>query len=336
MGIRNWRKNGFVNLLLIWIQSYIIISMKLKINIENDIFKQFAEQVGVEVTNNSMQLEKSIGEGSINLSLYPNSLEFYHFKFKLKQALQLNSKNPANSEYLLLNINLSENTIEKKVNGEDINFQKYLPSGILYYPPNIKVESKSPINKAFEIVLIKFPKNLLNNYFLEQDASLFNIKDTLIYEDLDFKSEDLLKKIISNTNKLKSHSHVLEFLSIFYDKLKSRESNLNYENLHDQDIKQLFMAASLLRNPTNPNPPTIEELAKIAKMGKTKFKKIFKQIFGSAPKQYHQKIRMEYAKEKLQLNEKTASEIAYELGYAHPSKFSRAFKNFFGKAPSKI
>jgi len=51
--------------------------------------------------------------------------------------------------------------------------------------------------------------------------------------------------------------------------------------------------------------------------------------------QYHHKIRMEYAKSSIVQKHKTSSEIAYELGYAHPSKFTRAFKNYFGEVPSE-
>lgn len=310
--------------------------MNIEINIEHGILEQFSKQLNVKEHIDSLELDSSLGAGAIKLIKFPNSLEFHHFTFKLKTALELSSTNPANSDYLLLNINLSEQAVQKKVNGQNLDIQKYLPSGILYYPSNTNVSSISPIDIRFEIVLIRFHKDLLRNYFEERQDFIFDIRDTIIYEDLDFNSEELIKNIIKSTNKLESHAHLLGFLSIFFDKLSSRESQTQYENLHPQDIKQLFLTASVLRNPVNQDIPTIDDLAKMAGMGKTKFKKIFKQVFGSAPKQYHQKIKMDYAKEELQKNLKTSTEIAYELGYAHPSKFTRAFKNHFGNLPSQI
>lgn len=310
--------------------------MKIQINIEEDIFRQFSNQLNANEKFNSLDLDSSIGEGKINLLRFPNLLEFYHFTFKLNKELELNSTNSKHSEYFLLNINLSEKAVEKKMNGKEINIQKYLPSGILYYPPNVDVYSKSPVNTPFEIVLIKFHKDLLTTYFPNEEDVFFNFKDTIIYEDLDFKSEELLKEIIVSTNKIESHSKILAFLSNFFDKLRRRETNLKYENLHPEDVKQLFLAASFLRNPTSTDTPTIEELAKISKMGKTKFKNVFRQVFGSAPKQYHQKVKMEYAKEELRKKQKNSTELSYELGYAHPSKFTRAFKKYFGDTPSKI
>lgn len=71
-------------------------------------------------------------------------------------------------------------------------------------------------------------------------------------------------------------------------------------------------------------------------MGVTKFKESFKLVFGLAPLQYRNRIRMEYAREELMHQRKTASELSYELGYAHPSNFTATFKQYFGKLPSAI
>lgn len=310
--------------------------MNLTINIEHDILSQFSKQLKAKEHLNSLTLPPNMGEGSIDLTKFPNSLEFLHFKFILKTPLQLSSTNPVGSDYILLNINLSEKAVEKNVNGQDLDIQKYLPSGILYYPANTNVTSSSPIDTPFEIVLVRIHKDLLRTYFEERQDYIFDIKDTIIYEDLDFQSEELIQKIKASKNKLKSHAHLLNFLSIFFEKLSSRESQIQYENIHPQDIKRLFLTAAILRNPIIKDLPTIDNLAMKAGMGKTKFKKIFKQVFGSAPMQYHQKIKMTYAKEELHKKLKTSTEIAYELGYSDPSKFTRAFKNHFGSPPSMI
>lgn len=310
--------------------------MKVAVKIEEDLFAQLAQQLKVERKNHSLKLASSMGIGSINFRGFPNSLEFYHFSFTSKSALQLTCINSAKSDYFLIKINLSEQATEKRVNGRALDIQKYLPSGILYYPSNTHVATDNPKNKKYDILLIKFHKDLISTYFQEEAPAFLHIQDTIIYEDLDFKSEELLRKVIDSGSKINAHANLLAFLSIFFEKLQLRAIDLKYVNLHPEDNKQLFLAASRLRNPIASKVPTIEELALAANMGKTKFKKIFKQVFGNPPKQYRQKIRMEYAKEELQKNQKTAAEIAYELGYAHPSKFTRAFKNHFGLLPSKV
>jgi len=280
-------------------------------------------------------LDKSIGEGKIDLEIYPNSLEFIHFTFCLKKEIELASINPEETNYYLLNINLSEKEVSKTINGQEVNIQKYLPSGILFYPANTKIASKSPPKTSFEIVLIKFHKDLLTTYFESEEITFEEMTGSIVYEDLNVESENLLRKTINSSNKLESHSNLLAFLSIFISKIRNREKDIKYENLHPTDIKQLFMAAAVLRNPIPKQVPTIEGLSKVANMGRTKFKNNFKQIFALSPMQYHHKIRMEYAMSSLLQKHKTSSEIAYELGYAHPSKFTRAFKNYFGEVPSK-
>lgn len=48
------------------------------------------------------------------------------------------------------------------------------------------------------------------------------------------------------------------------------------------------------------------------------------------------KLKMEYSRLLLTTTDKSITEIAYEVGYENPSKFSESFKNFFGILPSKF
>jgi len=43
---------------------------------------------------------------------------------------------------------------------------------------------------------------------------------------------------------------------------------------------------------------------------------------------------MEYAREQIVVGNRSASELSYELGYSHPAKFTKAYKNQFGVLPS--
>jgi len=208
---------------------------------------------------------------------------------------------------------------------------------MLFYTPQTKVYSLSLPNTVFEIALIRFPKSFLADYLSTDLANLQNAQKAIIYEDLDNESEQLLVQALQPTaNKLKRHSQLLHLLGIFFDKLLRRKKEDNYHNLHPTDLKNLFIAAAKLRNPLIQQIPSIEQLAKIAGMGSTKFKNCFKQVFGNPPIKYHQKIRMEYAQKELQGHQKTISEISYELGYSHPSKFTVAYKKQFNQLPSQV
>lgn len=82
-------------------------------------------------------------------------------------------------------------------------------------------------------------------------------------------------------------------------------------------------------------PPALTDLAKIAGINEYKLKKGFKEMFGNTVFGYLADIRLEIAKTDLLENKKTASEIAFELGYSSAQHFSSAFKKKFGVSPKR-
>ena len=311
--------------------------MQFNIDVTQNIFQQFAAPLGVDPTAPHASMTSELGKGQIHQLAFPNQLELYHFSFQLKTPFHVHSQNPPQSEWLLLNINLSKAVMEKTVNQQEIQIQRYLPSGILFYTPETEVYSVSPPGVAFEIALVRFHRSFLAPYLPESLQLLSQADRAILYEDLDYQSEKLIWQALDvEQSFLQRHADLLGFLSIFLDKLKKRESEERYEHLHPQDVKRLFLASAHLRDPLTPNIPSIEELSRIAGMGTTKFKTTFKQVFGRPPKRYHQKIRMEYAREQLASKQKSPSELSYELGYSHPSKFTNAYKKEFGELPSQV
>lgn len=127
---------------------------------------------------------------------------------------------------------------------------------------------------------------------------------------------------------------MLDFLQQFFYKLKSHKKGLSPGKLHPEDLKNLFKISTLLRDPLNNEIPSVAELAKMARMGQSKFKNSFKQVFGLPPIEYHHRVRMEFAAAEIQNNAKTPSEVSYMLGYSHPSNFTKAYKKYFGHLPS--
>ena len=175
---------------------------------------------------------------------------------------------------------------------------------------------------------------LFDTYFDDWEDTIDTSKN-LVYEDLDYKLESALDKALSSIrNKIECHANVLHFMSLFFEKIGAHSRSDKSETLHSEDVKNLFLASALLRNPLSTSIPSIDELAAMANMGMTKFKTSFKQLFGSPPIQYRNKIRMEYAREEIVAKRKTPTEISYELGYAHPSNFTAAYKKYFGELPS--
>lgn len=310
--------------------------MAFSIDVSQNILLQFATQFGTSLQEGQLQIPKEWGSGGASFLALPQDLELYHFNFNLAKPFALQSFNPLPSDWLLLNINLSIAKVTKKVNDQSLEVQKFLPSGMLLYSPQTEVSSRTPAGQAFQIVLLRFSRTFLQSYLGDRLALLQGSPGAIIYEDLDVQSENLLRKaLIASAPKMEVHAYLLQFLARFFAKIQKRASASHYEQLHPTDLKNLFIAAAHLRNPLLPQLPTVDDLAQIAQMGKTKFKTSFKQVFGLAPIQYHQKIKMDYARQALEQKRQTPSELSYELGYSHPSKFTNAYKKQFGLLPSE-
>ncbi|MCW2118161.1 helix-turn-helix domain-containing protein [Flavobacterium sp. 7A] len=80
----------------------------------------------------------------------------------------------------------------------------------------------------------------------------------------------------------------------------------------------------------------IDELAERVNLSTSKLKKDFKMVYGSSILQYHIDKKMQFAMNLLSTTDMQIKEIAQEVGYDSPSKFSAAFKKKFDKLPSDI
>lgn len=77
---------------------------------------------------------------------------------------------------------------------------------------------------------------------------------------------------------------------------------------------------------------TLNELASIAAMSRSKFAEVFKNLVGQTPNDYLTDLRLAKAQKLLQLN-KPVNYIANEVGYEHGSALVRVFKKKLGVSP---
>ena len=82
------------------------------------------------------------------------------------------------------------------------------------------------------------------------------------------------------------------------------------------------------------NPPSLLELARQVGINKNKLNQGFRQVFGTSVFDYLRIRRLERSKELLKSKAKNVTEVAFEVGYAQQSNFTRAFKKHFGTNPT--
>jgi AraC family transcriptional regulator, transcriptional activator of the genes for pyochelin and ferripyochelin receptors len=100
--------------------------------------------------------------------------------------------------------------------------------------------------------------------------------------------------------------------------------------------KEKIIAARDLVNDRVHNPPSLTEIARAVGLNEYKLKRGFKETFHNTVFGYLTEQRLQLARRYLLDSQKTAAEIAYELGYTTPQHFNNAFKRHFGHTPQSI
>lgn len=82
------------------------------------------------------------------------------------------------------------------------------------------------------------------------------------------------------------------------------------------------------------SPLELDQLAKLACMGRTKFFTVFKQHLGCSPIVFQQQERLKKAAKQLEKG-KQITEVCFNVGFLNTSHFSRIFKQFYGVSPKQ-
>ena len=101
------------------------------------------------------------------------------------------------------------------------------------------------------------------------------------------------------------------------------------------DLEKIHYAREVVLSRLN-DPLSLQELARLCQLNEFKLKKYFKQVFGTSVFALLHEERLKAAQQLICQGEKNISMIAYELGYAHPQHFQRAFKKRFGITPTQL
>jgi len=77
----------------------------------------------------------------------------------------------------------------------------------------------------------------------------------------------------------------------------------------------------------------VEEMVKRSGVAERSFKRRFTQATGVSPLEYVQRLRIEYAKRRLEQSDAPIDEVSWAVGYEDPASFRRLFRRVTGVAP---
>lgn len=213
---------------------------------------------------------------------------------------------------------------------------------ILIFPKNKKIRMNSlEINrKEFTYKLdcdIKRLDKVLENIFGD-----FEAKNLFFHQgNYSLEMSDCINQINNSTSKefvrrLFLEGKAIEILSIqIQDFIDNLSEDPNKQSLRKADLDKIHLAAKILKQELA-SPLTVKNLAKKVGTNTTKLQEGFNLLYKTTVNNYLKKIRLEFAKEQLNIGELNIGEIASKIGIINKSYFSRLFKEAYGINPKEL
>ena len=305
-----------------------------------------SNDLGEIILNKSQSsILKETSLGLCNIDIYSDTdFRIFSGDFCFKEDVTVNVKNDSSEVVMFNNISGNRITNYKDFKG-DITL-KQNEHNLLYSNQN-ENQLFFPKNVNHKSLVVYFnPKNFIEltlgfeNYYSDNFLDkISNKKSTIVKkQNMNLSPEmfalaiKLKKELALKKNSLFIKAAVYNLLGL---QIESISMDTNSIKINNTDKNKIQVARDLLLKKENSNI-TLDELAMSIGMNITKFKQLFKSIYGKPVKSYQSYYKMEEAQKYLLEGNHTVAEIGYLIGYDYPEHFSRGFKKHFGYSPSSI
>lgn len=217
----------------------------------------------------------------------------------------------------------------------------------LYWFPDPELVREAPKNQQMDAVVLTIPKERLTNYkMLENNTELLCTRELpgicSRNEEFCFQQNNnslpiskVLDQILhcpfsGQARHFFLEAKALELIALKLDMIAGKPAIPN--GMNEMQMHGVLAAKELLLKDIQ-NPPSIQELAKVAGMSHPRLSKYFKSVFECTPFELLRQKRLQWARELVGTNELSLTEIAYAVGYANASHFSKAFSDYYGMPP---
>jgi len=140
------------------------------------------------------------------------------------------------------------------------------------------------------------------------------------------------QRVVNQDLLIKSYS--LQFLYLFMEDIQTEIASRTVGNFKEIDLRKIREIEEKITYNFHKPTPSINEMAKMTGMSVSKFKNLFYELFGTSPHQHILDKKMLYAKGLLQTGKYSITQVAYKVGYHHPSGFTRIYKQKFDHSPN--
>ncbi|WP_428159555.1 helix-turn-helix transcriptional regulator [Desulfobacter sp.] len=129
-------------------------------------------------------------------------------------------------------------------------------------------------------------------------------------------------------------SKALELVAYKLDQLGEKKNRVPAQSRLDDGLIDRTRCAGRLLTRDLENPPSISDLCRQAGMCRSKLHRCFQNVYGTTPFEYLRMKRLETAQRLLHQGRMNVTQVAFAVGYASLSHFTKAFKQYTGCLPS--
>ncbi|NER11931.1 helix-turn-helix domain-containing protein [Leptobacterium flavescens] len=320
--------------------------MKLAVNNQqgpDTFFKELSKQLSATIEDGLFKVPRQYGDGYASFQQLEKGLFFSIYNLKLHQDFEHDREAADSIKYYTLSCSYSDQNIQKWSDNKWININKHSPNGLFLISPRIETKFKVHANTPIFSLVITFSKDWLASLSCDKENPttvlkyIQSKKPFCFYESISFELESILEHIIAENNKatpslILLKGFILQFLGNFIERIESRDQNIVFKNINQQDITLIFKAKQQIQDNYR-DIPKIESLATEIGMSVSKLQKLFKHIVGMSIYKYALKVRLKEAKKLLDTGKYSISEVGYKIGYSNLSHFTDKFRKHFGMNP---
>lgn len=301
---------------------------------------QLNEMAPSILKGNRLELLPQLGSGSMQTVQLQAGLSVAVTDVILYQPIVLHRTAKSINDGFVLNIYLSNSKVVTTINDKsiDLGVEK---SKVILSSSTSSAELIFPSHIPLKIFHIYMSRNWLIENAINEKSVLYEpvVADRQIHmiEQLDHnfnKVKELIIPLLATQNKLKLMSIVFQVLEHLIVKLEKR-INPVFIPIHAKDLVSLDHAIATIES----NVPKVlsnDQLAKLSGMSLSKFKNLFKHVYGITPYQYYLEHKLNLAYELLKTREYSVSEVGFLIGYKNMGQFSKRFYKQHQVLPSEV
>jgi len=291
-------------------------------------------------------LPPQVGTGTFTTEFLSSGLTLTVSRCRLQSRLYAQLRGQADDLVLVFGLNgrsVNSNTFFKH------GFEMEAGSNYLYWFPDPELIREAPKDEQLDAVVLtisreKFAgsglfKNDTTLFCQEELPWLFRGKEAFFFQknSNSLSMVRILEQIIhcsfmGRTRSFFLEAKALELLALKLDLISGIPATP--VGMNEGQMKGVLAARDVLFKNIQ-NPPSLQELTRLAGMSHPRLSKYFKLVFGCTPFELLRRKRLQWAREMVGTNELSLTEIAYAAGYSNASHFSKAFLDYYGMPPGE-